>query len=220
MSPGQVVYALGPISMDDRIPVGRDLFPSPLSTPLPATPLSQAFPNVCPSSTTRMKPSHLPHPPPHSLPPVPPPLPISSDVLISKPFKTIKRPLRSKTTRTNPYKMDYLRLRSEVKWRLKDLGFETRLAHPPSPVGLARSGDAVQMLVKIGSTPVLFRPASIFDTPLPVPVVPTPRRNDLDDNIRISVLASLDFPKRAYRPRRRRRLVPAESELIEDVEFS
>ena len=169
-----------------------------------------------------MKSSHLPHSPPYSLPhpPAPPPLPIPPAAPVSKQFKPIKRLLCSKATRTNPYKMDYLRLRSEVKWRLKDLGFENRLVPPPSPVVLTQSGNAVPMLVRIGPTPVLFWPASIFDTSLPVPVVPTPRRNDLDDNIRISVLASLDFPKRAYRPRRRRRLVPPESELIEDVEFS
>lgn len=207
--------------MDDRIPIAVCVPPSPHSTPSPAPPLSLAFPDVSPSSA--MESSHLPHSPSHSLPhpsSVLLPLSISPAAPVSKPLKTIKRSLRSRAARENPYKMDYLRLRSEVKWRLKDLGFEIRPAPPPSLPVSTRPDDAVPVLVWIGSTPASLWPASVFDTPLPVPVVPTPRRNDLDDNTKISVLASLDFPKRAYRPRRRRRLVPAESEPIEDVEFS
>lgn len=115
--------------------------------------------------------------------------------------------------------MDYLRLRSEVKWRLKDLGFEKRLVPPPSPTKTpavsTRPDEVVPLLVKIGSIPALLRPASIFNTP---PLVPISRRGDLDDSTRLSVPASLDFPKRAYRPRRS--LFRDEPEPMEDVEPS
>lgn len=111
--------------------------------------------------------------------------------------------------------MDYLRLRSEVKWRLKDLGFKKRLVPPPSPTKTpavsTRPDEVVPLLVKIGS----IRPASIFNTP---PVVPISRRGDLDDSTRLSVSASLDFQKRAYRPRRS--LFRDEPEPMEDVEPS
>lgn len=118
--------------------------------------------------------------------------------------------------------MDYLRLRSEVKWRLKDLGFEKRLAPPPSPPKTpavsTRPDEVAPLLVKIGSIPALLWPASIFNTP-PAPVIPTPWRSDLDDSPRLSVLASLDLPKRAYKPRRGR-LIRDEPEPMEDVELS
>ena len=117
--------------------------------------------------------------------------------------------------------MDHLRLRSEVKWRLKDLGFEKRPAPSPpqTPAVPIQPDEVIPLLVRIGSIPALLWPASIFKAP-PEPVVPTPRRSDLDDSTRLSVLASLDFPKRAYRPRRRRRLVFDETEPMEDVELS
>ena len=196
---------------------------------------------ACPSITpaTSSYPPYFPPLPalppfPPVLPPFPPALPPAltppasqstgisrATVPTSKLLKVIKRDLRFKATRPNSYKMDYLRLRSEVKWRLKDIGFEKRPA-PPPPSTLAVStqpDEVVPLLVRIGSIPALLWPASVFNTP-PAPVAPTPWRNDLDDSTRLSVLASLDFPKRAHRPRRRRRLISDEPEPMEDVELS
>lgn len=217
---------LDSIATDDPIPVAADLSPSVLpSPPFLAHSLSPSLPNAPPSSTTQMTSFH---PPPLAPAPFPPAFQNTgiprTAIPISNRLKTTKRDSRSRTIRPNPYKMDYLRLRSEVKWRLKDLGFETHTALPPPPPAPAVSpqpDEVVPILVKIGSIPALLWPASVFNAPPSAPVVPTPRRNYLDYRIGIPTLASLDFPKRAHRPRRRRRrLILGKPEFMEDIEFS
>ena len=150
-SPEQVACRLSPIFTEDPIPAVADLPPSLLSSStIPALSFSPFLPNIPPSfatSTTSsyptFSPSHSPALPPCPFPPLalppaltPPPVSRSTGISwaavpISKQLKVIKRDLRFKITRPNLYKMDHLRLRSEVKWRLKDLGFEKRLALPP-----------------------------------------------------------------------------------------
>ena len=98
--------------------------PSSLIISVPDIPSS-----LTPQANTRFLlplpcPLHLPH----SLVPLVQPVSVPAP----KPFEATKRDRRLKPTRSNPYKMEHLRLRSEVKWRLKDLGFEKGPA--PSPV--------------------------------------------------------------------------------------
>ena len=176
-----------------------------------------------PQARTRLPlPLSLPPPPP---PLILPPLPVPQRTDITraavptpKRFKAIKRSHRLKATRPKPFKMEYLRLRSEVRWRLKDLGFEKRPPPPPPPppVVPTRPIQVHPIPVMIGLIPALLWPVSVFHTP-PSPVAPTPRRTNWDTSTRISVLASQDSPKRAYRPRRRRRLIP--DDPMVDVEF-
>jgi len=178
--------------------------------------------------THQMK-THLPHPPLRHLPPplAPVPLPIlqrtctpRAVVPTPKRLKAIKRSHRLKTTRPKPYKMKYLRLRSEVKWNLKDLGIEERLP-PPSPPPQVVSTRPVQVHpipVKLGPLSAWLWPAGVFHPP-PGPVILKPQQADWDASIRLSMLASQYPSRRIYGPRRWVRLIPDESVPMEGVEL-
>ena len=175
--------------------------------------------------------NHLPHPPTHHLPP-PPPAPVSLPVLqrtgfprtaapTPKRLKAVKQCRRLKATRPKPFKMRSLRLRSEVKWRLKDLGIEKRPPPPPlpPPVVPTQPTQVHPVLVLVGLLPAWLWPAGVFyPPPPPGSVIPTPQQAGWGAGSRISVATSEDPPKRAYRPRRRRRLFPDESVPMEGVE--
>jgi len=157
--------------------------------------------------------THLPLPqlPPPAAP-VPLQLPQRTDipraaVPTPKRLKAIKRIRRLKTTRPKPFKMKYLRLRSEVKWHLKDAGFEKRPPPPPPPPTVVPTQPilARPVLVMIGPLPAWLLPAGVFYPP-PGPVVPTPQQTGWDASSRLSLLTHQ--PLHAYRPRRRKRLIP------------
>ena len=187
---------------------------------------------------TRQMKIHQPPPPPHYLPLPPPPrhlppflapvpLPIPQRASIPraavpapKRLKAIKRIRRLKTTRPKPYKMEYLRLRSEVKWRLKDLGIEKRPppSLPPPPAVSTQPAQVHPILVMLGPLPAWLWPAGVFFPP-PDPVAPTPQQAGRDASIRLSVLTSQDPSRRIYGPRRWVRLIPDESAPMEGVEF-
>jgi hypothetical protein len=171
---------------------------------------------------------------PPSLPPLPAPAPPSAPPAVPqvigiprtgaplpKRLKAIKQNRRFKTTQLKPFKMENFRLRDKVKWRLKDLGFEKRPPPPPPPPPAIpiRRAQIHPVPVMIGPIPALRWPVDVFRPPPPGPVVPAPRKSDWDASTRLSVLASLDSPKRAYRPRRRRKLIPGDPMLMEDVVF-
>ena len=182
---------------------------------------------------------HPPHPlsplPPHDLPSPPAPIPAPASVPPPAPvplppqrtaiptpkrLKAIKRSRRLKATRPKPFKMAYLRLRSEVKWRLKELGIEKR-PPPPSPSPPVVSTQPAQVHpvpVMIGPLPAWLWPARVFYPP-PGPVVPTPQQAGRDASIRLSVLTSEDPPTRIYRPLRWRSLIPDESVPMDGVEL-
>ncbi|KAF9644649.1 hypothetical protein BDM02DRAFT_3272272 [Thelephora ganbajun] len=232
-SPEGVAYHLDPIAAEVSISTATatGLLPS-LSPPTADAPLSSTTPTTSPylhSLTLRTDPPPLPPLPPPSVPALPlltlpppplafPPLPVSqwtSTTRAPKRLKAIKRDRRFKTTQPDLHKMGHLRLRSEVKWRLKDLGFEKRATLPYLPAISTKPDQVYPVPVMIGPILALHWPASIFNSPSG-PVVSTPRRTDWDDSTRLSVLASLDSPKRGYRLRRRR-LTP--DEPMEDVEW-
>ena len=177
---------------------------------------------ICPRKRLADRPApqmktHSSPPPPH--PPAPLPFPVSRRTDMTRAaVPTLERNRRLKTTRPIPSKMEYLRLRSEVRWHLKDLGFEKQqsltlgVSTPPTQVH--------PVLVMIGSVPTWLLPEGSFHPPPPDPVVAVHRRTVWDANTRLSMLASLDSPNRAYRPRRRRKLIPGEPASMESVEFS
>ena len=170
----------------------RHGWPDPITTSLPHPPSSRHSPTS-------------PHfPPPGRNSPSPPRLspPLSTGPTgpVSRSFKTITRSPRSKATRANTYKKDHQQLRSEVKWRSGDLRFENRSIPSPSAAVSIRPEDVVSTFAGTGCVSALFPLASTYDAPLPASVVPTPRRNDSDDDIRISTSASSNLPKRACMP--------------------
>ena len=215
-----------PISNSKQLKVRQEGFRRPRSTRLEPTKLvylrlrSQVkwcLQEICRRKRLADQPSpqagtNMPFP----LPPVPLPVPQRTDIPRTtiptpKRFKVIKRNRRLKSTRPKPFKMEYLRLRSEVGWRLKDLGFYKRPPlRPPPPTAVSTQPPQVRPVpVMIGPIPALLWPPNVFRSH-PGPVVPTPRPTDWDASTSLSVLASQDPPKRAYRPRRRRKLVPDE----------
>ena len=169
---------------------------------------------------SQMKP-RLPLPPPPTAP-VPLQLPQRTDipraaVPTPKRFKAIKRTRRLKSTRPKPSKMEHLRLRSGVKWHLKDLGFEKRPPPPPPPplVVPTQPTQVHPVLMMIGPLPAWLWPAGVFHPP-PGPVAPSPQQTGWDASTRLSMLTPQ--LKRAYRPRRRKRLIPDGSVPMEGVE--
>lgn len=140
MSPQQVAYRSNPITTEDPISAATGLplslssnSPSPLSTPA----LSPSLPDVPLSSTTSTT-SFYPYPPPTIRP-----------VSNSKQSTVRQEGLRRlKSTRLDPTKFVYLRLRLQIKWHLQEIcrrkriadrsisQMRTNLSSPPLPVPL------------------------------------------------------------------------------------
>lgn len=154
--------------------------PIPCSLVFPPSPLPLPYPLILPSPPPFFR--HLSPSPSYG------PLPFLQGVNVPRPpASTSKRSGSMKRDgrrfKPNPHKMDYLRLRSGVKWRLKDLGFEKRPAprsRSPLLPAVSIQPDLVRPVpTMIGPIPALLWSANVF-CPAPLgSVALAPRRNDL-----------------------------------------